>query len=140
LLASSILYSYLNIEDPLSVISKFSPIMILAGLLLSLFFMGGRGAVEVITMCPMGISAVAMAAVSLALAIPIPSPWGSSIMNSYYGYSSVLYLVSTILMAASNWLTSKDVTQLYSDLDQLEGITVRLKSGEETSREDEEVR
>jgi hypothetical protein len=141
LLVSSIAYSsYLNAGDPLYIANKSSSIIILAGLLLSIFFMGSRGLAELVVTSPMGISAMAMIAVSLALIIPIPSLWGSPIINDYYGYSSILYLISVVLVITSNWLTRNpsELTHVYSDLDQLEGVTVRLKSEEETSRGNEE--
>lgn len=131
-------------------IDYLSPIFVFVGIIISIVLLIMRGKQSIDVSDPLFFGIILMLIVALAFALPIPiqvyvggeSTTQSMLIgvNAYVGFSSITYLISTVLLIISTWLYSggMNMDEVYSDIDQLMNMTIMLKSEEETEQSEEQ--
>ncbi|GAB6945681.1 hypothetical protein [Vulcanisaeta sp. JCM 14467] len=127
-------------------IDYLSPIFVFVGIMISITMLIIRKKQSIDVSDPLFFGVILMLALALAFSLPIPTQVylseGSTTqsiligVNAYVGFSSITYLISTILLMMSTWLYRERtaIEDVYSDIDQLMSMTIMLKSEEETER------
>ena len=130
----------------IDMIDYLSPIFVFVGIMISIIMLIIRRGQSIDVSDPLFFGIILMLALALAFSLPIPTQVylseGSTTqsmligVNAYVGFSSITYLISTVLLMMSTWLYRERETMedMYSDIDQLMSMTIMLKSEEETER------
>ena len=130
----------------INMIDYLSPIFVFVGIIISIALLIIKKNQKTDISDPLFFGIVLMLIISLIFAFPIPTQVylseGSETLsiligvNAYVGFSSIMYLISTVLLVMSTWLYREQtiMENLYSDIDQLMSMTVMLKSEEETEQ------
>ncbi|GAB6948366.1 hypothetical protein JCM16161A_24960 [Vulcanisaeta sp. JCM 16161] len=127
-------------------IDYLSPIFIFVGIIISIALLMIKRNQSIDVSDPLFFGIILMLIVALVFSLPIPTqiylsegPVTQSMLvgvNAYVGFSSITYLISTVLLMMSAWLYREKTAMdgMYSDIDQLMSMTIMLKSEEETER------
>ncbi|ADY00813.1 MAG: hypothetical protein ACP5GZ_04060 [Vulcanisaeta sp.] len=130
----------------INMVDYLSPIFVFVGIIISIALLVIKKNQKIDISDPLFFGILLMLIISLIFAFPIPTQVylseGSLTktiligINAYVGFSSIMYLISTVLLVMSTWLYREQtiMENLYSDIDQLMSMTVMLKSEEETEQ------
>ncbi|WP_054853301.1 hypothetical protein [Vulcanisaeta distributa] len=130
-------------------VDYLSPIFVFIGIIISIVLLLIKRNYSIDVSDPLFFGIILMLIVALIFSLPIPTQISlgeNSInqsiivgVNAYVGFSSITYLISTVLLMMSTWLYREKTTvgDMYTDIDQLMSLTIMLKSEEETEQSED---
>lgn len=130
-------------------VDYLSPIFVFIGIIISIVLLLIKRNYSIDVSDPLFFGIILMLIVALIFSLPIPTqiPLGENSINqsiivgvnAYVGFSSITYLISTVLLMMSTWLYREKTTvgDMYTDIDQLMSLTIMLKSEEETEQSED---